>query len=446
MKLAIARSLLSLILLLSITVACGGGSMPKSNPPVPVTTTPTTAPTASITANPTTVQSGQSATLTWQSTNATDVSIDGIGAVQPNGTQSVTPTSSTLYTLTAKGLGGTKQGTAMVTVTAPPTPQPPTPPPVPPPPVPPPPPPVPSLPSSWTATDLPPIPGAGAAQANAINNLGHAVGYSVVEGVGHATLWESGMAIDLAGPNTFANGINDSDQIVGYRLDASFIAHAHLWPDDIDLGSLAGYDSSVATGINSSGLVVGIAFSQANPNLQTAFTWSKTAGMQAVAGCASAEAINDSGQIAGIATNLDAAICGEQDFGMQGAAGAINNAGQAVGFSPPNSNNTQAWLFPNIDLGPTLATGINDYGWVCGYSMTPIGGAAHVMRMMSVTHVARLEPHVFGTSHPWVWSQATGIVMLSGITTANAMNQSGQIVGAAIMADGSTHGMLLTGN
>ena len=30
---------------------------------------------------------GQSTTLTWQTSNATDVSIDGIGAVQPNGSQ-----------------------------------------------------------------------------------------------------------------------------------------------------------------------------------------------------------------------------------------------------------------------------------------------------------------------------------------------------------------------
>jgi hypothetical protein len=29
---------------------------------------------------------------------------------------------------------------------------------------------------------------------------------------------------------------------------------------------------------------------------------------------------------------------------------------------------THAWLFPSTDIGPTLATGINDYGWVCGYS------------------------------------------------------------------------------
>src|ERR1700680_4892478 len=125
---------------------------------------------------------------------------------------------------------------------------------------------------------------------------------------------------------------------------------------------LSGFDSSVAIGINSSGLVVGIAFSQANPNLQTAFTWSKSAGMQPIAGCASAEAVNDAGQISGIATGLNATICGAADFGLPGAATAINEAGQAVGFSGPD-----AFLFPSTNLWPTAATGVNDNAWVVGY-------------------------------------------------------------------------------
>jgi peptidoglycan-associated lipoprotein len=64
--------------------------------------------------------------LTWQTSNATDVSIDGIGAVQPNGSQSVSPTESTTYHLTAKGAGGTQEATARLTVSEPPSPPPPT--------------------------------------------------------------------------------------------------------------------------------------------------------------------------------------------------------------------------------------------------------------------------------------------------------------------------------
>ena len=94
----------------------------KQPPPPPPPPPPPAAPTASLTASPETIDSGQSSTLSWQTTNATDVSIQGIGAVQPNGSQQVTPTASTTYTLTAKGEGGTQSATARVTVNAPPPP------------------------------------------------------------------------------------------------------------------------------------------------------------------------------------------------------------------------------------------------------------------------------------------------------------------------------------
>ena len=98
--------------------ACGKKKTPPPPPPPP----PPPAPTASISVDPSTIQTGQSATLTWQTGNATDVSIDGIGAVQPNGSQSVSPTDSTTYHLVAKGSGGTQEATARLTVTQPPPP------------------------------------------------------------------------------------------------------------------------------------------------------------------------------------------------------------------------------------------------------------------------------------------------------------------------------------
>lgn len=93
--------------------ACGKKAVPPPPPPPP----PPPSPTASIAVTPNSIQAGQSASLTWQTSNATDVSIDGIGAVQPNGSQSVSPTDSTTYHLTAKGSGGTQEATARLTVT-----------------------------------------------------------------------------------------------------------------------------------------------------------------------------------------------------------------------------------------------------------------------------------------------------------------------------------------
>jgi len=102
-----------------------GACHKKTPPPPPPPPPPAAAPKASLTANPNTVEKGQSVFLSWETYNATDVSIDGIGAVQPVGSQQVTPTDSTTYTLTAKGPGGTQTATARVTVTSPPPPPPP---------------------------------------------------------------------------------------------------------------------------------------------------------------------------------------------------------------------------------------------------------------------------------------------------------------------------------
>jgi len=96
----------------------------QAPPPPPP---PPPAPTASISVNPSSIQAGQPASLTWETSNATDISIDGIGAVQANGSQSVAPTESTTYHLTAKGAGGTQEASARLTVTQPPPPPPPPP-------------------------------------------------------------------------------------------------------------------------------------------------------------------------------------------------------------------------------------------------------------------------------------------------------------------------------
>jgi peptidoglycan-associated lipoprotein len=83
-------------------------------PAPPAETAP--APTANITVTPDTINPGQSAALNWTTTNATDVSIDGIGAVETSGTKTVSPTETTTFHLVARGDGGSTDATATLTI------------------------------------------------------------------------------------------------------------------------------------------------------------------------------------------------------------------------------------------------------------------------------------------------------------------------------------------
>jgi peptidoglycan-associated lipoprotein len=77
-------------------------------------------------ANPTAIKKGESSTLTWSSTNATQLTIaPDVGAVAPEGNTTVSPADSTTYTVTASGPGGSADASVRVTVEAPPPPPPP---------------------------------------------------------------------------------------------------------------------------------------------------------------------------------------------------------------------------------------------------------------------------------------------------------------------------------
>ena len=88
---------------------------------------PPPVPTVTLTANPTSVNSGSSSTLTWSSTNATGCAASGAwsGNQAVSGSQSTGALSSnSTYTLTCTGAGGSANASATVTVNAPPPPVP----------------------------------------------------------------------------------------------------------------------------------------------------------------------------------------------------------------------------------------------------------------------------------------------------------------------------------
>src|ERR1700733_9454931 len=112
-----SRILIPAVLLVSLLAIAG---CKKKGPPAPLpeTAPPTSvpAPTAQITIAPTVISAGDQAVLTWHTTDASNVSIDGMGAVPTSGVRTVTPTTSTSYHLMATGAGGTTDATARVTV------------------------------------------------------------------------------------------------------------------------------------------------------------------------------------------------------------------------------------------------------------------------------------------------------------------------------------------
>jgi hypothetical protein len=70
-------------------------------------------------ANPIEILMGEQSNLLWQVENATDVTISGIGRVEPLGSSAVSPADTTTYTITARNSAGEVSATAVVTVVKP---------------------------------------------------------------------------------------------------------------------------------------------------------------------------------------------------------------------------------------------------------------------------------------------------------------------------------------
>src|SRR5882672_7753474 len=114
-----------LLALVIFGAACKKPVVQAPPPPPPAAAPPAARPTVTLEASPTLIQKGETATLTWSSTNATSLSLSpGVGNVTAEGTTRVTPSDSTTYTITATGPGGSADATARVAVAPPPPPPP----------------------------------------------------------------------------------------------------------------------------------------------------------------------------------------------------------------------------------------------------------------------------------------------------------------------------------
>jgi uncharacterized membrane protein len=96
--------------------------------------------------------------------------------------------------------------------------------------------------SGGSVIELPSLPGATDSVALGINDMGQAVGQSLVGGVTYATEWSDGSVIELPGlpsaTDSVALGINDAGEAVGQSLVGGVEGFAVEWSDGsvIDLG------------------------------------------------------------------------------------------------------------------------------------------------------------------------------------------------------------------
>jgi peptidoglycan-associated lipoprotein len=110
--------LLGLVTVVSFLGGCK--KQVAAQPPARTPAPPAAQPTVTLNASPSSIRPGQTATLSWSSTNATDLDIEpSVGKVAPEGSAPTTPTESTTFTITATGAGGTSTATARVEVSAP---------------------------------------------------------------------------------------------------------------------------------------------------------------------------------------------------------------------------------------------------------------------------------------------------------------------------------------
>jgi len=102
------------------TGGCKKKPVATTPPPAPALAPAPAQPTVTLSADPTSINKGDSSTLSWNSTNATQLTIaPEVGTVSAEGSTKVSPADSTTYTITASGPGGSANATARVTVSTP---------------------------------------------------------------------------------------------------------------------------------------------------------------------------------------------------------------------------------------------------------------------------------------------------------------------------------------
>lgn len=236
----------------------------------------------------------------------------------------------------------------------------------------------------------------------------------------------------LGGPSAFVSDLNNNGQFAGFSNvdERTHIFHAFRWSRQgglVDLGVPAGYESSMATAINDSGLVVGDA-GLAEGFGSATLLWDPQGGVRDLGHLgfpfARPVGINNAGRVAGNGltadqvpmayswTEAEGLIGLMPPGGLGSGAAAINASGQIVGtFSTEEGMEIFLWTpgrgFGIIEGPPAFPLALSDTGWIAGVLMD---------------------------QRPFVWHRDLGMVdigLLPGASHATAydVNNRGQVVG-----------------
>ncbi len=268
----------------------------------------------------------------------------------------------------------------------------------------------------------------------------------------HAFYWDSSTGmIDLGslGGDSYATGINDSGQIVGYSFlaDQSTL-HLVMWATTggiVDLGSLDDMGYSTGSAINSAGDIAGEGI--AANGQQVAFFWSSSTGYVPLrelprGGNSAAFGINNSDNIAGSAAGLQTQgfiwrtlpsrtqYIGTLPGGATSLARSINNSNHITGAAdiPGGTLDAVVWTRDGglRDIG-TVVAGSSSYGFAINDRDEVVGFTNN-------------------TETPFYWSNATGIQHLRSLGGQNTelygINNSGAIAGSSQLPANFFHATL----
>lgn len=236
-----------------------------------------------------------------------------------------------------------------------------------------------ALPPSYTAIELPGLGGTGHSYAYDINDDGLIVGNSPrPDGTFAACYWQSGLIYELpplgsALNSAYAQGINALGVIVGGSPASATYPYNHAvqW----NAGTISElFASGMAYAINSSGVVVGGAYTEFKNYRPVKLENGVLTDLGIFPGArlGEAKAINDAGDIVGNGggpalwkngkiINLPP-ISGPNH---SGEALAINNAGQIVGSTQMGNQNIRACIWENdgATVRPLQAVGLHSADW-----------------------------------------------------------------------------------